>query len=269
MNIMEIFKDAFLYPIRSWNIFIVLGLLIYVSDSYGFLNYILLSFKAFSIEGLFLGLFSLVIFVIFWGYHLSIIKDTFDNSKYLPSFVLDRNFMDGIKVIFVQFVYSSPLIFIWIILAYFLGFFNLINLTSIFSNFGVAYLNYIFKVLFFDFVGICPFLLFLGIVFLFLFSFFFVIAESRLAMYGNLGSAFQIREILNDISKIGWKNYISWFIIFMMILSLLYLINGIIYFSGSIGVLISLVFIYNYILIFISRNIGLIYKMTKKVKNMK
>lgn len=263
MNIGKIFKDAFIYPIKSWKIFIVIGLLLCVSD-FSELTYVLLSSRTISIEILFLGLISLIILVILQGYHLSIIRDTFGHSNYLTSFVLDKNFIDGLKVIIVCFVYSMPLIVLLLTSAYFLGFFKLINTNSLYSNYGLNYLNYIFQELLFDFEGIFLFLLFLGIVLLFIISILFVIADSRLAIYGDLGSAFQIIEIFNDISKIGWRNYILWFLIFLLIVSFLYIINGILYFSGSIGVLISLFVIYNYIQIFTSRNIGLIYKMIEK-----
>lgn len=169
-----------------------------------------------------------------------------------------------LKLFIVDIVYILPLFIILFVLGIFLRFFELsAKIIPYYNKFGVDYINYIPQDLLFDFSLSFLILMILGIVLYFIALFFLFIARARLAKYGKLSSSFQIKEILNDISKISWGNYILWMIIMFIILFIFYVIYGIFYPIDIIGFIVASFLIDNYSQMFLSRNLGLIYRETK------
>ena len=261
MEYSKVFKDAFLYPTKNWKIFILLGVLAIIINLFWQVNLNILSTGYVTIGVLLVTIAIMIIYIFIQGYNLDIIRETIHHSDELPAIDFTKNLLDGVRVFIISIVYFIPLIVIWFYSAYLFGFFKMLNTIRPFVvKHGYNYFNYIPEDWLINFMGTFLTLLIIGIVLLFITLSFFYIAEARLAKFDKLLSAFQIREILNDISKIKWGNYILWLFILFIILFLLYLVYLIIFSIGIIGIIISSLLICPYVFIFISRNIGLIYK---------
>lgn len=175
-------------------------------------------------------------------------------SDVIPSLSLEKNMIDSIKLGIINLVYLIPILIIWFVSAYLLNFFNLINDgTSYFTTYGPNYLNYIPDDLKFN-VGIVVLIMgFLTIVLFLIYLIFTFIVEARLAKYNKFKSAFQIREIINDISNIGWGKYLIWFFLFLIIVGILSAIYATICMFGVFGVIIASFFIYTFLQFFRAR----------------
>ena len=85
----------------------------------------------------------------------------------------------------------------------------------------------------------------------------------RMADTDSLLDGLSMGEVLNDISSIGWLNYIGWYIVFYIILIILSLISSIISDIPYIGVIIAALIISPFICIFVGRSLGLMYASKK------
>ncbi len=87
-----------------------------------------------------------------------------------------------------------------------------------------------------------------------------IIAIARFAKTDSVKSAFELSNILSDISKIGWINYMVMAIIYLIILAIIFVITVVITVIPFIGFIIALLIIAPFLTMFSSRIIGLIYK---------
>lgn len=234
MDIIGILKDAFVYPTKNMGVFGLIGCLAILFNLLSGLKYIPLSSEAYIVISLVLIVFYILGIFILPGYFFSIIKETVNNSDVIPSFDFVRNLVDTCRLIIIGLVYGTPILILGIILVYILSFIG-----NIFVNLIMAI---IIIVLFFFSITIS------------------YIAEARLAKYDKLKDALTIRGIFNDISKIGWGNYIVWLIAFLAIVGILSLIYVLIFSLGIIGLTLASFFIFTYLQMFVARNIGLLYR---------
>jgi hypothetical protein len=116
-----------------------------------------------------------------------------------------------------------------------------------------------------------------GLVFLII-SAIFAIAISIFAYIGianmayhnsEIGAALRYREILDRIAAIGWGNYMLWWIVLMLIVTVLgfiiSIVGGILLFF-VLGLLVFLLG-YSFLVIFQARSVGLIFESNRKYKN--
>lgn len=92
-----------------------------------------------------------------------------------------------------------------------------------------------------------------------IFSFIMIIANCRLAKTGSIGEGLKIGEILKDINSIGIGKFISWYILFVVVMFIISLILIIIGLIPIIGVIIVSIIGNSFIILFSSRVIGLLY----------
>lgn len=162
------------------------------------------------------------------GYYLRIIKSTLAGSDKLPGFErVGELFIDGIKVLVVSIIYAI--------------------VPSIFYALSQA------------FPGSATLPL-IATSFALIISIFAYIGIANMAYHDSeLGAAFKYDEILGRIAKIGWRRYIIWWILMMLIItvagSIIGILGGILLFwvLGLPVVLLG----YSYLIIFQARSIAL------------
>ncbi|BBL62496.1 hypothetical protein MARBORIA2_07280 [Methanobrevibacter arboriphilus] len=274
MNISELFKNSFKYPTKDWGKVLILGLLIIGLFILMIIAGISLLFaQAIPIAIIFVIalIFAIIVGLIYSGYGLSVIRETIfnknvaidDQEESLPEFKWSDNIVDGLKVLVLNIVYMIIPVIITLVFAYALGVFsefasinqslNIYNQTGAYlpnsiatgymvsNGYAVAIVNTVAAIL------------------SVIFSLFAFIAMAKLAESGKLGSIIKFREINDTISRIGWGNYIVWFILLYIIVVVISFIAALIIFIPIIGFIIYLLIIPSFLTLFQSRSIGLIY----------
>ena len=269
MNITELFKDAFKYSYSDLGKILILGTLIFAVMFSLFITVTSAIFGQYvitAILGAITVIFTLVTYLIYGGYSLSVIRDTIANKNVysnnqkilLPEFAWSENIIDGLKVFILIFVYML----IPIILSLVVGVFSSVDegiITWIQNPFVGSFFNYTSvnhaSGLGFSIAIVNTIISILTIIL----SLFSIIAMGRLAETGRLRSIFEFSEIFNTISKIGWGNYIVWFIVLNVITNIIAIVSGVIIFIPIIGLIAYALIIPVFLVVFTSRAIGLIY----------
>lgn len=194
-----------------------------LSDSFGYAN-----------EGLIgkwvrwiILIISSIIFPLIMGYSLRVMKGTTpapEPGEYLGMFI------DGIKMIIIQFVYMIIPFIIAIATFSISGGFGSVamygmNVDNPFAYIGMLIATFGLSMVLFMIVA-------------FIFSLFAIIGMVRFARTGSMGEAFAFGEIANTIGKIGWVQYIIALIVLFIVISVIYTVISLI---PVIGGLISLI----------------------------
>ncbi len=274
MNISELFKNSFKYPTKDWGKVLILGLLIiglFILMIIAGISLLFAQVIPIAIIFVIALIFAIIVGLIYSGYGLSVIRETIfnknvaidDQEESLPEFKWSDNIVDGLKVLVLNIVYMIIPVIITLVLAYALGVFsefasinqslNIYNQTGAYlpnsiatgymvsNGYAVAIVNTVAAIL------------------SVIFSLFAFIAMAKLAESGKLGSIIKFREINDTISRIGWGNYIVWFILLYIIVVVISFIAALIIFIPIIGFIIYLLIIPSFLTLFQSRSIGLIY----------
>ena len=272
MNVRGIIKDSLKYPFSDWKKILILGIILVVNDivnismNFGENVYLLI---------LLMGIAFVVGFLVN-GYIYRIIKSSLDGKVELPEF---KNWVDmgveGAKVYIVYIVYIIPTI---LLIIYFLMIYLSSHGTTF--NFGISAFDFIpaFNSVFWSGIGYFISLnsLFgiassghfyapIGILYLIIITPILLVAIANMAFYeGDLKSAFKIREIIEEVSLIGWGNLIKWYILTGIILIIFTIITTIVFYlfnfiNHLLGVIISALIIYPYFSIFLARSVALFY----------
>ncbi len=241
MNMGEIIKDSLSYPLTNWKSYLILGIILLITNLY-------IEIWAFSPNDASISLVMIAEFVtgfLSLGYLIKIIKSTLDCENVLPKF------NGWLNIIFNGFKGSL------IIIAYLLPYFILI--ISVIAYFFVTNTRLNPS----DFLGLTDLIFILYII---LIIPIIALALTNMAFdEGRLLSAFNFGEIREDIQEIGWSNIIT-----------LYLLLGIIYIifkampialtyllSWTDPILVTIIkslILIPYLYIFASRTVALIYR---------
>jgi hypothetical protein len=181
-------------------------------------------------------LISVIIFPLILGYMLKVLKGT------TPAPEIDDwvgMFIDGIKVIIVEFIYMIPVLIVMFLIAG--G--SALGLASQDPGIGIAA------------IGAYMLGFLVAILLALIISLIAVIGMVRLARTDSIGEAFNFRAILDTIGQIGWVTYIIAFIVLGVILAVISFILGLIPFLGALLMFI----LYPAFVIFTSRYISLLY----------
>ncbi|WP_297898611.1 DUF4013 domain-containing protein [Methanobrevibacter sp.] len=274
MNITELFKNSFKYPSKDWGKVLILGLLIIGICIFMVIALISLAFaQAIPAAIIFIIalIFTFVVALIYSGYSLSVIRETIINKNIsfegqeeaLPEFQWSENIIDGIKVLILNIVYMIIPFVITLILAYVLGVFS--EFTSFSQSLNTynqsgLYMPNSMATMYMANTGYAMLIVnTVAAILSIIFSLFAFIAMARLAESGKLGSIIKFREIINNISNIGWGNYIIWFILLCIIIIVISFIAALIVFIPIIGLIVYLLIIPSFLTLFQARAIGLIY----------
>ena len=218
--------DSLQYPHKDWVKIVILGIILIVP----IVNFI--------------GL----------GYYLRIIRSTLTGSDELPDFeYVSELFIDGIKILIVSIIYGViPLIFyaLSVVFARSETVTNSTTTSSVFSSYLPAL------------TGISVIFLVIAVIFAIIISIYAYMGIANMVYHNNeIGAALRYREILDRIWAIGWANYIIWWIVLTLIITvagfIIDIVGGILLFF----VLGFLVFLlgYSYLVIFQARSIALIF----------
>jgi uncharacterized protein DUF4013 len=277
MNFVELFKDSLYYPSKNLSRVIILGVLILIPSIFVIFPFLAGIFNQY-VAFISLGIVSLILFIVFMfivnGYYLEVIKDTVLNSETLPEFQWRENFIDGFKVFVVHFVYYIIPTAITLLVAYLTGFFG--NFATLLSRYSTAVAQnstaaaagstVVPPELLSSLYSSAIIVAIVAIILFIIFELFRNIATAKLAETGKLAAAFSIGEIFTDIGKIGWGNYIVWFILLFLILFVINAVVGALQtipFLGFIISILSVILVSPYLLVFSGRALGLIYKKSK------
>lgn len=255
MKMSELFKDSLKYPSTNWNNLLILGVLVLIANIIMVIPVFGISLNSIGFTGIALtivSIISLIINFIIQGYSLDITKETINKIDILPKLNLKENLVNGVKVFLITVVYFIIPTILIIATAYLTGVFN--SFMRIVLSGGVisdaTAISLMSSILIVALVAIILFIIF-GLI--------ADIAIARFADKGNMGAAFEFGEIFDTIAKIGWSNYIIWFILLFVISFLVGLVMGLVMLIPIIGLIISLLFFTPYLAIFGSRALGLIY----------
>ena len=226
MDIGEISSNALKYPLSNFKKVLILGILTIIS---------------FLIIPAFLVL----------GYLFRILKESSKGSDDLPEFNrwLDM-FIDGLKVFFVLFVYS--------IIPAALIIFGMKNAILSIINTQVTW-PLVQSTLSF---GLLSGLTIIGILLIIFISFIIAVAITNMAYQNKLSSAFKFSEIFTKIGEIGWVDYIIWYIVMILVASIVYFISSTLILL-FIGIILVPLIISPYFAMFYARSAALIYTFTE------
>ena len=264
MNLREIIIDAIKYPIsdtRKFLIFCVLIILMNLSTvlpSYGIKNDTLT---------IILSLVTLIVLFVVLGYSVDVIKGGTEGDDTLPDFDYVKNFVIGIKAFILEIIYFIIPAILVIIVASASGLFtsftkiiyasidamanDATDLTTIISTIPQSTMN--------AFTNALTITLIVAIILFIIFSLMSFTGLVRFAKSGSGTEALRFREILKDMSNIGFVKIIVTLIVIYLIALALAVVNGLIGLIPYIGVFISIFIGAPFILLFLYRAIGLLY----------
>ena len=264
MNLREIIMDAIKYPIsdtRKFLIFCALIILMSLSTilpSYGFKNDTL---------SLILSIVTLIISFIVLGYSVDVIKGGADGNDTLPDFDYVKQFVIGIKAFILDIIYFIIPVVIVIIVASATGLFTTftkIVYTSIdaiadgASNFTMI-MAAVPQSTMTTFTNALTVTLIVAIILFVLFSLMAVTGLVRFAKSESGIEGLRFREILKDMSKVGFVKIIVTLIVIYIIAFALAVVIGLIGLIPYIGVFIGIFVGVPFIMLFVYRAVGLLY----------
>ena len=264
MNLREIIMDAIKYPIsdtRKFLIFCILIILMSLSTilpSYGFNN---------STLSIILSLVTLIVSFVVLGYSVEVIKGGTEGDDTLPEFDYVKQFVMGIKALILDIIYFIiPLVIVIIVASasgLFSSFTNIVyasidamandanNLTMIMAAIPKTTMN--------TFTNALTVTLIVAIILFIIFSLMSFTAMVRFAKTGSGTEGLRFREILRDMSNVGFGKIIVTLIVIYIVAIALSLVVGLIGLIPYIGVFISMFVGVPFIILFLYRAIGLLY----------
>ncbi|MDR2830119.1 MAG: DUF4013 domain-containing protein [Methanobrevibacter sp.] len=274
MNFSEIFSDSLKYPTKNYLNLIILGIIFFlptiptfaikvihgnVLDSINVLDIMNGNTDILSnlpMPVLILGVISIVLSIVLsifaYGYLFSITKNTVQNKEDFPDFKFLDNFVDGIKLAIINFIYFAIPAIILLIIG--------IAWTGLDTNTLSSYANAPDQIV--NNMGLVSQILILALISAVLYIILlllFTVAIGQFAETEKFGAAFQFKKIYDRISSIGIIRYILLMIVLWIILGVIYFIEGIIELVPYAGYLIVSILLTPYIMIYLFRAIGLIY----------
>lgn len=231
MEIMEIIKDSFTYPVNNFKalaIYIVITFVIGLFIAGGAIVSIFsVNSATYLIVSAILFIIAILIGFVLVGYEIDIIKTGVNLEDMAPSIDFKNDLIRGIKAIIVAIVYFIIPAIITIIVAFLTNVpGNIVNLTGYFNE-TVANTNgtvvassaaeMIPQDVMANLVGSISITILISVILFILFSFIQYMANARLANTDSLAEALNIPEAFKDISRIGYGKVIATIILVIII----------------------------------------------------
>ena len=273
-----LFKDVLRYSIKSIDKLLILGLVIVIAkipeifNGFNFLSSEILESRVLFII---LSILALAASFIAYGYYLSITRNTIHNVyDGPPELDLKKNIVDGVKYFVLNIVYFIIPILVTVIIAFSTGAVSIESINSISESIlvssssifimplltGLTLLESILTSSSLNFI----ILLLVGLILFIVFGLVHTLAKAVLADTGSLTTASNMPKVFKKITKIGWKNYIIWIIVYSFIAIMLSIFISIISAIDFIGLIIAPLVIIAFKVMFTARSVGLIYNESKK-----
>ena len=271
MDVMELIKDAFVFPSKNIKNLLIYELLAIVAGIFslgGTVTYFLgvLNPELFMWGGI-ACIISMLIGWVLSGYLISVIKSGIDLDDKVPEFEWWENFTTGFDNFIVTIVYFVIPAFIVVVVGYLTNIFGNVMLVAqeLFLQANTAYMgNTTFLVtdtLSQAMVNLAISLattLTVAVVVFVIFSFFQLMAESRLANTGSLMEALNIFEAAKDIGRIGIGKVIIVVLLVLIIVAVIEFVLSAVFSILPILSILSII-ITPYLLFFVERAVGLLY----------
>ena len=271
MDVIEIIKDAFVFPSKDFKIlliYVLLSVIAGVFSVFGTLVYLL----GFVVPECFMwgGMAAIVSMLIGWvlyGYLVSVIKSGIERSDEVPQFEWWENFITGFNNFIVTIVYFIIPALIVVLVGY---------ITNIYGNFMVVceeiYLQtygvysgassaFVVDAISNALVNLMISLavtITVAVVVFIIFSFLQTMAEARLANTGSLSEALNIFEAAKDIRRIGVGKVIVLIILIIIIIAVIEIVLSAIFSLLPILSILSII-VTPYLAFFAQRAVGLLY----------
>ncbi len=234
MSLSQIILDSIKYPFSDLTKFFIVGIIALLAG-------ISSVFSSFGVDSVFLLLIGAAVSLIFTfvlsGYGLSVLKNAMSGYDEVPDLDPATNFMEGIKVFVINFVYFLIPLIITVILALITGAIGQ-GLHNIFAALGVT--------------AIVAIILFI------FFAFFEIIALARFAKTNELSDAFNLSAVFEDMKSIGILKILALTIIVAIVILIAYMILSVLNFIPYIGIIIAEIIAGAFVLLFYNRAIGLL-----------
>ncbi len=271
MDVIEIIKDAIVFPSKDMRILLIYILLSVVASAFAIIGPVVYILGFVTPECFLWGGLAVVIsMLIGWvlsGYLISVIKSGIDLDDNVPDFVWWDNFNTGFDNFIVSIVYFIIPAFIVVVVGY---------LTNIYGNMAVLAQEILSQTLN-VYIGASTTIAFeaisqamanlivslsitvtVAVVLFLIFSFLQTMAEARLANTGSLTEALNVFESAKDISRIGVGKVIILIVLVFIIVGIIEMIFSAIFNVVPILSILS-IFISPYLVFFAQRAVGLLY----------
>ena len=235
MGLGDILSRSISYPFSDLTKFLIVGLSLLIADLDAILSQI---FGQDSLIVLIAFIIAVLFSFVLAGYSVGITKRGIDSSSEIPAFDYKNNFIDGVKLFVVEFVYFIIPSIVNLVL---LLMFGLIGTSwdKIAVSFGIW--------------AIVVLVLFV------IFGIFGVAARGRYAISHSIGDALNIDKVWEDVKRIGILKITLFLIIAYVILFVLGIISGVVTVIPVIGTIIVDILLGGFIFLFLSYGIGLLY----------
>ena len=264
MNLREILTDAIKYPISDTRKFLIFCALIIIMSlstiipSYGVNNATL---------NIILSLVTLIVSFVVLGYSVEVIKGGTEGADTLPDFDYVKQFVMGIKAMILEIIYFIIPAVITIIVASATGLFTSftkivyasINAIDNGATDFTAIMAAVPKSTMNTFTNALTVTLIIAIILFIIFSLMSFTARVRFAKSGSATEGLRFREIIKDMSKVGFVNIIVTLIVIYIIAFVLSMVIGLIGLIPYIGVFIGIFVGIPFIMLFAYRAIGLLF----------
>ena len=271
MDIIEIIKDAFVFPSKDLKLLLIYELLSIVAAVFltiGILVYVL----GFVNPECFLwgGIAVIISMVIGWvlsGYLISIIKSGIDFDDVVPEFEWWENFTTGFSSFIVSIVYFIIPAFIVFVVGYITNIQGnaIAVVRELSSQIASAYVKNSTTIVLTSvtqpMVNLAISLaatITVALILFVIFSFLQTMAEARLANTGSLSEALNVFEAAKDITRIGVVKVIAVILLVIIILGIIEMILSAIFSYAPILSILSII-ITPYLVFFTQRAVGLLY----------
>lgn len=275
MEIMEIIKEAFIFPSQNLEklaIYIVLTFVLGLLFAGGVITGVLSTSDnniLLLIIGIILVILGIILSFIISGYQISILKSGIDHDELAPDFDWKNDLITGIKMLVVSIVYFIIPAIIVAIMALITNIPGQVmdiiqqaavspaNATAV-ANSSAPVVSGISEAAMAGLFGSIAITGIVALIVFIIFAFLQTMGESRLANTGSLGEALNIPEAFKDITRIGVGKVIA---VILLILVVVAVISGILgYLSGQVSQLSILsIIVTPYLAFFTQRAVGLLY----------
>ena len=235
MGIGDILSKSISYPFSDITKFLIIGIGVIIVDLDTVFG------ELFGTESfmVILGFIIAVLFsIVMLGYSINVIKNGIDNSNEIPDFDFANNFVDGLKLILIGFVYFIIPLIITLVLLFVFGAIGS-GLNQVVGSLGIWAL--------------------IAVIIFIIFGIFAIVAQARFAISHSISDALSIGEVFEDVKRIGILKIILFLIVVSILISVLALILAIITVIPVIGVMIIDLLLGGFIFLFLNYGIGLLY----------
>jgi hypothetical protein len=127
------------------------------------------------------------------------------------------------------------------------------------NKYGTQYVSHLPNNLMLQVANIVSILTLAFIALYFIVSIFLIIARCRFVKFNSFKTAFQFKEIIRDISEIGWGKYLTYLVLIGIALFILSLIGLFLMNLGVMGIVFSFLIVFPFSVMFFYNSMALIY----------